>query len=80
MNFFMMIRFVFESCSLNLQQLYLLDDLNIGAGSMVLSHVNDAGFWLYKGYFGVSVKNSLRFWTIMETILAVVGLVGVLLL
>jgi Gnt-I system high-affinity gluconate transporter len=54
--------------------------LSIGAGSMVLSHVNDAGFWLYKEYFGVSVKNSLRSWTIMETILAVMGLAGVLLL
>jgi Gnt-I system high-affinity gluconate transporter len=47
---------------------------------MVLSHVNDAGFWLYKEYFGVSVQNSLRSWTIMETILAVVGLIGVLVL
>jgi Gnt-I system high-affinity gluconate transporter len=47
---------------------------------MVLSQVNDAGFWLYKEYFGVIVKNSLRSWTIMKTILAVVGLVGVLLL
>jgi Gnt-I system high-affinity gluconate transporter len=52
--------------------------LSIGAGSMVLSHVNDAGFWLYKEYFGVSIKNSLRSWTIMETILAVMGLLGVL--
>jgi Gnt-I system high-affinity gluconate transporter len=52
--------------------------LSIGAGSMVLSHVNDAGFWLYKEYFGVSIKNSLRSWTIMETILALVGLLGVL--
>jgi len=54
--------------------------LSIGAGSMVLSHVNDAGFWLYKEYFGVTIKDSLRSWTIMETILAVVGLVGVLVL
>lgn len=54
--------------------------LSIGAGSMVLSHVNDAGFWLYKEYFGVSIKDSLRSWTIMETILAVVGLLGVLVL
>ncbi len=54
--------------------------LSIGAGSMVLSHVNDAGFWLYKEYFGVSVKDTLRSWTIMETILALVGLAGVLLL
>ena len=54
--------------------------LSIGAGSMVLSHVNDTGFWLYKEYFGVSIKDSLRSWTIMETILAVVGLLGVLVL
>jgi len=54
--------------------------LSIGAGSMVLSHVNDAGFWLYKEYFGVSIQNSLRSWTIMETILAVVGLLGTLVL
>jgi Gnt-I system high-affinity gluconate transporter len=52
--------------------------LSIGAGSMVLSHVNDTGFWLYKEYFGVSIKDTLRSWTIMETILAVVGLLGVL--
>ena len=54
--------------------------LSIGAGSMVLSHVNDTGFWLFKEYYGVSVKNTLRSWTIMETILAVVGLLGVLIL
>ena len=54
--------------------------LSIGAGSMVLSHVNDTGFWLFKEYFGVSVKNTLRSWTVMETILAVVGLAGVLVL
>ena len=54
--------------------------LSIGAGSMVLSHINDAGFWLYKEYFGVTIKDSLRSWTIMETILAVVGLLGVLVL
>lgn len=52
--------------------------LSIGAGSMVMSHVNDTGFWLYKEYFGVSIKNTLRSWTIMETILAVVGLLGTL--
>lgn len=54
--------------------------LSIGAGSMVMSHVNDAGFWLYKEYFGVSIKDTLRSWTIMETILGVVGLMGVLVL
>jgi Gnt-I system high-affinity gluconate transporter len=54
--------------------------LSIGAGSMVLSHVNDTGFWLFKEYFGVSVKNTLRSWTVMETILAIAGLAGVLVL
>jgi Gnt-I system high-affinity gluconate transporter len=53
---------------------------SIGAGSMVLSHVNDTGFWLFKEYFGVSVKHTLRSWTVMETILAIAGLVGVLVL
>jgi Gnt-I system high-affinity gluconate transporter len=45
-----------------------------------MSHVNDAGFWLFKEYFGVSVKDTLRSWTIMETILGIVGLLGVLVL
>lgn len=54
--------------------------LSIGAGSMVMSHVNDAGFWLFKEYYGVSVKDTLRSWTIMETILGIVGLLGVLVL
>ena len=54
--------------------------LSIGAGSMVLSHVNDTGFWLFKEYFGVSVKHTLRSWTVMETILAIAGLAGVLVL
>jgi Gnt-I system high-affinity gluconate transporter len=54
--------------------------LSIGAGSMVLSHVNDTGFWLFREYFGVSIKDTLRSWTIMETILAVVGLLGLMML
>ncbi len=54
--------------------------LSIGAGSLVLSHVNDSGFWLYKEYFNLSLKDTFRSWTVMETIVAVVGLVGVLLL
>jgi Gnt-I system high-affinity gluconate transporter len=52
--------------------------LSIGSGSLVLSHVNDTGFWLFKEYFGVSIKDSLKSWTVMETIIAVVGLLGVL--
>jgi len=54
--------------------------LSIGAGSMVLSHVNDGGFWLFREYFGVSTKDTLRSWTIMETLIAITGLGGVLLL
>lgn len=52
--------------------------LSIGAGSLVFSHVNDAGFWMYKEYFNLSVKDTFRSWTVMETIVAVAGLAGVL--
>ncbi|UOQ54735.1 gluconate:H+ symporter [Hymenobacter cellulosivorans] len=54
--------------------------LSIGAGSLLLSHFNDAGFWLFKEYFNLSVRDTLRSWTVMETIVSVVGLAGVLLL
>ena len=54
--------------------------LAIGAGSLALSHFNDGGFWLFKEYFNLSVKDTLRSWTAMETIVSVVGLLGVLLL
>jgi Gnt-I system high-affinity gluconate transporter len=54
--------------------------LAIGAGSLMFSHFNDAGFWLYKEYFNVSVKDTLKSWSVMETIVAVVGLGGVLIL
>jgi Gnt-I system high-affinity gluconate transporter len=54
--------------------------LAVGAGSLVLSHVNDSGFWMFKEYFNLTIKETLRSWTIMETIVAVIGLVGVLLL
>ncbi len=54
--------------------------LSIGAGSLSFSHVNDSGFWLFKEYFNLSIKDTFRSWTMMETIIAVVGLVGVLLL
>lgn len=52
--------------------------LAIGAGSLALSHVNDAGFWLFKEYFNVSLADTLKSWTVMETIVSVVGLAGVL--
>jgi Gnt-I system high-affinity gluconate transporter len=54
--------------------------LAIGAGSLALSHVNDAGFWLFKEYFNVSLAGTLKSWTVMETIVSVVGLAGVLVL
>jgi Gnt-I system high-affinity gluconate transporter len=54
--------------------------LSIGAGSLVFSHFNDGGFWMFKEYFNVSIKDTLRSWTLMETLVAVVGLAGVLLL
>ena len=54
--------------------------LAIGAGSLFFSHVNDAGFWLVKEYFGLTVGQTIKTWSVMETIISVVGLVGVLLL
>ncbi len=54
--------------------------LSIGAGSLFCSHVNDSGFWLFKEYFNVSIKDTIRSWTAMESIISVVGLIGVLLL
>ena len=54
--------------------------LSIGAGSLMFSHVNDIGFWMFKEYFNLSVKDTIRSWSIMETIVSVVGLIGVLLL
>ena len=54
--------------------------LSIGAGSLAFSHVNDGGFWLYKEYFNLSIKDTLRSWTVMETLVSVIGLIGVLIL
>jgi Gnt-I system high-affinity gluconate transporter len=54
--------------------------LSIGAGSLALSHVNDGGFWLFKEYFNLSIMECLQTWTVMETIVAVAGLAGVLVL
>ncbi|KTC38946.1 permease DsdX, partial [Pseudomonas putida] len=54
--------------------------LATGAGSVILSHVNDAGFWLVKQYFNMTVTETLKTWTVMETILSVVGLIFILLL
>jgi Gnt-I system high-affinity gluconate transporter len=54
--------------------------LAIGAGSLACSHLNDGGFWLFKEYFNVSIKDTLRSWTVMETTVSVIGLIGVLVL
>ncbi|WP_407921576.1 GntP family permease [Actinomyces polynesiensis] len=54
--------------------------LAIGAGSVFLSHVNDAGFWLVKEYFGMTVGQTFKTWSLMECAVSVVGLAGVLVL
>ena len=52
--------------------------LATGAGSLILSHVNDAGFWLVKQYFNLSLAETFKTWTAMETIISVVGIVLVM--
>ena len=52
--------------------------LSIGAGSLMCSHVNDTGFWMFKEYFGLSVKDTFKTWSVMETIVGTMGLIGVL--
>jgi Gnt-I system high-affinity gluconate transporter len=52
--------------------------LAIGAGSLMCSHVNDTGFWLFKEYFNLSLRDTFRSWTVMESLVGIVGLVLVL--
>lgn len=54
--------------------------LAVGSGSVILSHVNDPGFWLFKEYFNLTIGETLRSWTVLETIISVCGLVGCLLM
>lgn len=54
--------------------------LATGAGSLMFSHVNDPGFWMFKEFFGLTIRDTITSWSIMETIVSVVGLLGVLLL
>jgi Gnt-I system high-affinity gluconate transporter len=54
--------------------------LAIGAGSLMFSHVNDSGFWMFKEYFNLSIKQTLASWSLMEGIVGVVGIIGVLVL
>jgi Gnt-I system high-affinity gluconate transporter len=52
--------------------------LAVGSGSLMFSHVNDSGFWMFKEYFNLSMKDTFRSWSLMETIVSVMGLIGVL--
>ena len=54
--------------------------LAIGSGSLMLAHVNDGGFWLVKEYFNLSIKDTIKTWTVMETAVGVAGLIGVMIL
>lgn len=54
--------------------------LAVGAGSLMFSHVNDAGFWMFKEYFNLNMKDTFKSWAAMESIVGIVGLAGVLLL
>jgi Gnt-I system high-affinity gluconate transporter len=54
--------------------------LAIGSGSLMLGHVNDSGFWLFKEYFNLSIKDTLKSWTVMETSIGISGLIGVMVL
>lgn len=54
--------------------------LAVGAGSVFGSHINDSGFWMFKEFFQLSLPQTLRSWTVMETVISIIGLAGVLVL
>jgi H+/gluconate symporter-like permease len=54
--------------------------LAVGSGSVFGSHINDSGFWMYKEFFQLSLKQTFLSWTVMETLISILGLMGVLLL
>jgi Gnt-I system high-affinity gluconate transporter len=54
--------------------------LSIGAGSLMFSHVNDSGFWLFKEYFNLSIKQTIRSWSLMETVVSLCGIIGVMII
>lgn len=54
--------------------------LAIGSGSLMFGHVNDGGFWLFKEYFNLSIKDTLKSWCVMETSIGIMGLIGVMVL
>ncbi len=51
-----------------------------GAGSLMFSHFNDTGFWMFKEYFNTTVKQTFMVWSVMETLIGILGLLGVLIL
>jgi Gnt-I system high-affinity gluconate transporter len=54
--------------------------LAVGAGSVFGSHINDSGFWMFKEFFNLTLKQTFLSWTVMETVISVIGLIGVLVL
>lgn len=54
--------------------------LSVGAGSIFGSHINDTGFWMFKEFFNLSLKQTFLSWSVMETLMSVLGLIGVLIL
>jgi Gnt-I system high-affinity gluconate transporter len=52
--------------------------LSVGAGSLMCSHVNDTGFWMFKEYFGLNLKDTFRTWTLMESLISLLGLLFIL--
>jgi Gnt-I system high-affinity gluconate transporter len=54
--------------------------LAIGSGSLMFGHVNDGGFWLFKEYFNLSIKDTMKTWVVMETSIGISGLIGVMIL
>jgi Gnt-I system high-affinity gluconate transporter len=54
--------------------------LAVGAGSVFGSHINDSGFWMYKEYFNLTLKQTFQSWTLMESLISFIGLIGVLIL
>ncbi|RVT43445.1 GntP family permease [Sphingobium algorifonticola] len=54
--------------------------LAVGAGSLMFSHVNDSGFWMFKEYFGLTIAETIKSWSLMETLVGLVGIIMVLLI
>jgi Gnt-I system high-affinity gluconate transporter len=54
--------------------------LAVGSGSVFGSHINDSGFWMFKEFFKLSLKQTFLSWTVMETVISIIGLAGVLIL